>query len=338
MNNVRVQRVSDSAEISRVSLNRRRYLAIAGGIAGSAILTACGSSATDTPKPAATIDQRPVRGDHHGRIVRSHDRHRDDCSHEHTDREHECGNNERHHCGTRTIGGRRRDVAGSSAVTRGRSRLGQRAAGWDRRGRVLKLVIEAVEYGFKTLGSIPAGVTTVQLKNLGTEAHEAGLVRLNDGVTVAQFMDALKQSGGGPPPPIFTYEGGVPQLAASKTATVVLALSEGQYVLVCTVRAPDGQPHAAKGMVLPVQVTAASGTPGRCPWGAGSNRARRRADAAGNAPGGPADVPGDEPGEDPPRPDDRRHPGGQDVGRRAAGAEGPESAAVVPGKRGDGAA
>jgi uncharacterized cupredoxin-like copper-binding protein len=132
------------------------------------------------------------------------------------------------------------------------------------------LVVEATEYAFKTLGSIPAGVTTVQLKNLGKEDHEAQFVRLNDGVTVEQFLTAMQQAGQGEPPPIFTYEGGPAEIIPNKTAEVVLNFQPGQYMLLCFVSGPDGQPHAAKGMLLPVTVSAATGSASTLPAGKGA--------------------------------------------------------------------
>lgn len=132
------------------------------------------------------------------------------------------------------------------------------------------LVIEATEYAFKTLGAIPAGVTTVQLKNLGKENHEAQFVRLNDGVTVEQFLTAIKQAGQGEPPPIFTYEGGPAEILPNKTSEVVLSFQQGQYMLLCFVNGADGQPHAAKGMILPIKVNAATGSATTLPAGKGT--------------------------------------------------------------------
>jgi len=131
-------------------------------------------------------------------------------------------------------------------------------------------VIEASEYSFKTLGSIPAGVTTVQLKNLGKENHEAQLVRLNEGVTPEQFLTAIQQAGDGPPPDIFRFEGGPAEIVPNKTAEVVLNLEPGQYMLACFVDAPDKQPHVAKGMVLPIKVNAAVGSAATLPTGKGA--------------------------------------------------------------------
>ena len=131
-------------------------------------------------------------------------------------------------------------------------------------------MVEAAEYSFKTLGSTPAGITTVQLKNVGKENHEAQFVRLNDGVTLDQFVTAIQQAGQGEPPPIFTYEGGPAEIVPNKTSEVILNFQPGQYVLLCFVNAPDGMPHVAKGMILPVTVTATTGSAGTLPAGKGT--------------------------------------------------------------------
>ena len=102
------------------------------------------------------------------------------------------------------------------------------------------------------------------------EDHEAQFVRLNDGVTVEQFLTAIQQAGAGEPPAIFTYEGGPAEIVPNKTGEVVLNFQQGQYMLLCFVSAPDGQPHAAKGMILPMTVTAASGSTAALPAGKGT--------------------------------------------------------------------
>ena len=193
---------------------RRRFLALAGSVAASTLLAACGnrSAATETPRPAATVTASVV------------------------------------------------PTTAAPTVPPITATQTPRQT----------LVIEAVEYGFKTMGSIPAGPTTVLLKNLGQEDHEAQFIRLNDGVTVDQFMAALKQSGGGPPPPIFTYAGGATATVPGRMNEVVLDLAEGQYVLICLVNGPDKQSHVTKGMVLPLTVRPAGVSVASLPAGAGT--------------------------------------------------------------------
>ena len=118
-----------------------------------------------------------------------------------------------------------------------------------------RLMIEAVEYGFKTMGTIPGGPTTVQLRNLGREAHHAQLLLLNDGVTLEQFAAASKRGPEGIFPLVSAFVGGVGVTAPDSTAEVVLDLKAGQYILGCFISGDDHIPHVGKGMVLPLTVT-----------------------------------------------------------------------------------
>ena len=53
-----------------------------------------------------------------------------------------------------------------------------------------ELTIVASEYAFEVPEEIPAGTVSIRLENTGQEPHHAQLVRLNDGVTMDQFMAA----------------------------------------------------------------------------------------------------------------------------------------------------
>lgn len=121
------------------------------------------------------------------------------------------------------------------------------------------LTIEAVEYGFRTSGSIPAGMTMVQMKNLGQEDHQVQFLRLNDGVTLPQVQAAfqLGERATATLTTLTTLVGG-PGTAAGDTSAAMMDLKAGQYLLACFIPGRDGIPHAAKGMVLPLQVTAAT--------------------------------------------------------------------------------
>jgi hypothetical protein len=115
------------------------------------------------------------------------------------------------------------------------------------------LVINAVEYAFQTLGTIPGGLTHVQLKNLGKEDHQSQLLRLNDGVTVEQARAAVQQNLGA----IFrlgTLVGGPGTAAPGTTSEALLDLKGGQHLILCFVKAPDGLAHVQHGMYLPLVV------------------------------------------------------------------------------------
>jgi hypothetical protein len=131
------------------------------------------------------------------------------------------------------------------------------------------LVVQAVEYALQTNGSLPAGVTTIQLRNMGNEHHETQFIRLNDGVTPAQFMAAAKQ-GEDMALQLGAQEGGPGRITPKSTSTVMLDLMPGQYMIACFVTASDGMSHASKGMVLPVMVTAATVPARALPMGQGT--------------------------------------------------------------------
>jgi hypothetical protein len=275
-----------------VAINRRRFLALAGSIAGGAILAACGGSkATNTPQAAASS---PTTGASAAPTTAASSA----VSGSPVGATRAAGSAT---AGTTTTGttaastsatgtGVTGTRAAGSAVT-GTSATGTGGAGTRPAGSAIigspitgttaagspgagvvgpLLAIDATEYAFKTLGSIPAGVTTVQLRNLGKENHEAQFVRLNQGVTIDQLLAALQAAGNGPPPDIFTYEGGPAEIVPNRTSEVILNFREGQYALLCFVAAPDKQPHAAKGMYLPITVTAASGAATTLPAGSGA--------------------------------------------------------------------
>jgi len=283
------------SQVRPALLDRRRFLALTGSVAAGAILAACGgSTATDTPKPAAptasatttaapaasaptTAAASSVAPTTGATTVSG------SATTAGTTAAGSAASGTRPAASTAsgatttgTAAASGTGVSGTrpagSAVTTGSVTTGTTtASGSATTGAAGQtLVVEASEYSFKTLGSIPAGITTVQMKNVGKENHEAQFVRLNDGVTLEQFLAAIQQAGQGEPPPIFTYEGGPAEIVANKTSEVVLNFQTGQYVLLCFVTAPDGQPHAAKGMVLPVKVNAATGSAGTLPTGKGT--------------------------------------------------------------------
>ncbi len=195
-------------------MHRRRFLALAGGMAGAAILTACGSTgtATDTPKPAAptTVAAAPTTA-----------------------------------------------ITGSVNPT---AASGSAAAST---GGIQTMVIEAAEYGFKTMASIPGGLTTIQIRNLGREPHYAHFFRLNDGVTAEQYIAALQQAlksrAASGADPLAIQVGGPATASPGATVTVIQDLRAGQYVIGCFVPNAQGVPHAALGMLLPLTVTAPTG-------------------------------------------------------------------------------
>jgi hypothetical protein len=124
-------------------------------------------------------------------------------------------------------------------------------------------VIHAKDYAFDAPDSITAGVTTIRVVNDGPGLHHVQLVRLDSGKTAADLGAALKNPG--PPPAWAVFVGGPNAPAPQGTSEATLDLAAGNYVLLCMVDTPEHMPHFARGMVQPLTVTAATGTPATMP-------------------------------------------------------------------------
>jgi hypothetical protein len=152
-------------------------------------------------------------------------------------------------------------VSATAANASASSPSGTTSASGQATGQVL--VIEAVEYGFKAMASVPGGQMTIQIRNLGREPHYAHLFHLNDGVTTERYMSALQQDlkarDSAASDALATQMGGPGTAIPGSTVAVIQDLRPGQYVIGCFVANDKGVPHAALGMVLPLMVTAPTG-------------------------------------------------------------------------------
>lgn len=115
------------------------------------------------------------------------------------------------------------------------------------------LRVTASDYAFEAPDSISAGVTTIRLINKGPSLHHVQLVRLDQGKTLPDFLEALK--GGGPPPGWATLIGGPNSPVPGDSTTAVFPLDPGTYAIICLIPAADGMPHVAKGMAHGLTVT-----------------------------------------------------------------------------------
>ena len=116
--------------------------------------------------------------------------------------------------------------------------------------------VAAKDFSFEAPGRIPAGATTFRLTNHGKELHQAQLLKLEDGKTIADLAEALKKPG--PPPSWIKFMGGPNGIAPGQETNATAVLTPGSYAYICFIPSPDGVIHAAKGMVRPFEVTAAS--------------------------------------------------------------------------------
>jgi hypothetical protein len=115
--------------------------------------------------------------------------------------------------------------------------------------------VTAKDFAFEAPEQIPAGATTIQLTNHGKELHQAQLVKLEEGKTLADLAAAMKQPG--PPPSWLKFLGGPNGIAPGQEGNATAVLAPGRYAYICLIPSPDGVIHAAKGMVRPFEVTAA---------------------------------------------------------------------------------
>lgn len=125
-------------------------------------------------------------------------------------------------------------------------------------GSTPALMIDAVDYAFRTNGSVAAGMTMVQMRNLGQEDHQTQFLRLNDGVTLPQVQVAF-QTDPTTVTRLATLVGGPGTAPAGAVSAAMMDLQAGQYVLACFIPGRDHIAHAAKGMVLPLQVAPRAG-------------------------------------------------------------------------------
>ena len=128
-----------------------------------------------------------------------------------------------------------------------------------------KVTITALDFSFKAPASIPAGLTSITLKNKGGEPHQVQFARLKDGVTFAQLKAAAAGSDPGAIVPLIDPVGGPNVVAPGRSATTIDTLEPGNYALICFVFSSDGVEHSARGMLRPLTVTKAKGAPAPAP-------------------------------------------------------------------------
>lgn len=118
--------------------------------------------------------------------------------------------------------------------------------------------VDAGDFYFRTQRTIPAGLTTIRLSTSnGPEMHHVQLVRIGEGHTVQEFVEAVAR--GEHAPDWVTFVGGPNAPAPGATSEATMDLEPGEYALVCFIPSADGVPHLMKGMVVPVTVGAATG-------------------------------------------------------------------------------
>ncbi len=100
----------------------------------------------------------------------------------------------------------------------------------------------------------PAGPVTFHYFNDGPDLHHVQLIRLTDGKTVADLLQALKTPG--PLPGWATEAGGPNVVDPGHELTATIDVAPGDYAIVCFVDTPDHVPHLMKGMAQALKVVA----------------------------------------------------------------------------------
>src|SRR5687768_3341933 len=124
--------------------------------------------------------------------------------------------------------------------------------------RVNVVTVTTTDYAFQAPDTIAAGRTTIRLVNKGPDFHHVWLIRLEQGKTLKDLMEATKNHG---PLPKWAVDVGGPNTPMPGGETsATLDLEAGKYVMVCVIPAmKDGQPHFMKGMVKEVTVAKRGG-------------------------------------------------------------------------------
>jgi uncharacterized cupredoxin-like copper-binding protein len=116
-------------------------------------------------------------------------------------------------------------------------------------------VYVAEEFSFDGPDTLPAGETTIGMKNGGKQPHQLTLVELLEGKTLDDVMKVLEKNAQGPPPPWVRLIRKQAFAKPGKSDEFTTELTAGSYVMLCFI--PDKEskkPHAVLGMVKPVTV------------------------------------------------------------------------------------
>ena len=122
------------------------------------------------------------------------------------------------------------------------------------------LAVTGRDFSFELPASVPAGVTAITLTNAGAEEHQAQLVKINAGKTMADLLAALQSPDESAALGLVTLSGGPNGVAPGASGTSTVALQPGAYAFLCFISGADGAPHLAKGMVAPLEVTGTATT------------------------------------------------------------------------------
>jgi hypothetical protein len=108
------------------------------------------------------------------------------------------------------------------------------------------VTISQTDFHFDVSGSLTPGTHTLRIENAGGQQHEAVLVKLAEGVTAEEYLNAAPDST----PPLGVHVGGITGILPSERNFVSIDLESGNYALYCFLTDPaSGAPHFVLGMM-----------------------------------------------------------------------------------------
>ena len=131
------------------------------------------------------------------------------------------------------------------------------------------VAVTAADFSFTLPATLAGGLTRIEMTNAGQDSHHMQLLKLNQGVSQADFQGTLQGVLQSIPTEgeaalfglfnVAALAGGPSGTVPGGKSTAIVDLKAGEYALVCFIAGADGVPHVAKGMVQPVTVTAPTG-------------------------------------------------------------------------------
>jgi hypothetical protein len=109
-----------------------------------------------------------------------------------------------------------------------------------------QVAVTATDYEF-SFDEVPTGRVAFTMDNQGEEPHFMYIVKLVEGVTLAEVLEA-EQAGEDPDRYVEEEIGDSATVGPGQTAAINADITPGTYGMLCFVSAPDGAPHAALGM------------------------------------------------------------------------------------------
>jgi hypothetical protein len=156
-------------------------------------------------------------------------------------------------------------VSGTTEVTEATTTTGGETTTTASTPEATVIDVTATEYAYDVGGvtEVPAGAVEINLTNNGAEEHQATLVRLHEGVDLGALAaaGAADPTGAAALALVDGFGGPTGAAPGGGTATAAANVTPGNYLLICFIPAPDGQPHATKGMVSALTVTEGESAP-----------------------------------------------------------------------------